>query len=474
MSVQVRNPRTGALDYEFTPPTREELEALTGRLRSAQPEWWALGVEGRVDAMRRWRDEIFRSKDEIQRALSADTGRWRLAGVEIESSAWGIEGWCQRAPEILSERRGDSSTFPGVGYRSQFVPYPVLGVISPWNFPVSLSLIDAVPALLAGCAVAIKPSEVTPRFIEPLAGTLDAVPELRPVVELFPGGGETGAALIDCVDALCFTGSVPTGRKVAEAAARNFIPAFLELGGKDPAVVLASADLDRAAEAILLGSVTASGQVCFSIERIYVDRSVESELVRRLVDRANELELNTPDIHAGHIGPLIFERQAEIIADHLAEAVDSGARVLCGGEIEDHGGGKWIRPTVVTDVDHSMKLMTEETFGPVMPVMAFDSVDEAVALANDTQYGLSAAVFAGSEEEATGVARRIDAGAVSVNDAALTRAILQDAEKNSFKCSGMGGSRMGPASLLRFLRKKALIVQHGRPDPVSSIDEAEA
>jgi acyl-CoA reductase-like NAD-dependent aldehyde dehydrogenase len=328
-----------------------------------------------------------------------------------------------------------------------------------------LSTIDTIPALLAGCAVIVKPSEIAPRFIRPFLETIASVPRLRDVLAYVEGAGDTGAALIEHVDLVCFTGSVATGRKVAEAAARQFIPTFLELGGKDPAIALASADLELATEAILWGSVVSTGQSCLSIERIYVAEAIFDKFVEKLVEKAQRLRLAYPSLENGEIGPIIAERQAEIIAEHLRDAVEKGAVVRCGGLIEELGGGLWCRPTVLTQVNHSMKVMTEETFGPIMPVMPFSTVEEALALANDTIYGLSAAVFAGTQAEALDVARHIDAGAININDAGLT-AIMHEAEKNAFKFSGMGGSRMGAAALKRFMRKKAFLIKTGSfPDP---------
>jgi acyl-CoA reductase-like NAD-dependent aldehyde dehydrogenase len=288
---------------------------------------------------------------------------------------------------------------------------------------------------------------------------------LSEVLAFVPGDGATGAGLIGRVDVIAFTGRIPTGKKVGEAAASRFIPAFLELGGKDPAIVLESADLERASSALLWGSVANAGQSCQSIERIYVAAPIFEDFVGRLVDKAVKVRLAHPTPESGEIGPIIDPRQAKVIAEHLGEAVARGAKVHTGGEIEELGGGLWCRPTVLTNVDHGMKVMTEETFGPIMPVMPFSSVDEAIALANDTDFGLSAAVFAGNEAEAIGVGKRIKAGGISINDAALT-AFIQEAEKNSFNFSGLGGSRMGPAALRRFMRRKAFLIQTSQdPDP---------
>jgi acyl-CoA reductase-like NAD-dependent aldehyde dehydrogenase len=373
-----------------------------------------------------------------------------------------IRRWSREAPGLLQTGEQDSRLLPTVRLAGGLVPYSLVGVISPWNFPVTLSLIDAVPALAAGCSVLIKPSEVTPRFIAPLRETLQAVPELAAVVGLVTGDGATGAALVDVVDAVCFTGSVPNGRKVAEAAARRFIPAFLELGGKDAAIVLEGADLDRATDAVLRAACMATGQACLSIERIYVARAVFDEFVSRLVDKARAIGINHPDIATGQLGPLIFGRQADIIDAQLDDALAKGARILCGGKTENLGGGRWCRATVVVDVNHDMQLMTEETFGPIMPVMPFDDVEQAVALANDSTFGLSAAVFAATLDAARAVAARLNAGGISLNDAGLTYQTYE-AEKNSFGYSGLGGSRMGPGSILRFVRKQAYLLQTGAP-----------
>jgi acyl-CoA reductase-like NAD-dependent aldehyde dehydrogenase len=359
---------------------------------------------------------------------------------------------------------------PHVKHRPQFVPYPIVGVISPWNFPLTLSMIDTIPALLAGCAVLLKPSEVTPRFLAPLGRALQRVPELAAVFAFVEGDGRTGEALINNVDAVCFTGSVPTGRKVALQCAGRLIPAFLELGGKDPLIVLEGANLDDAVTAALRGSVLATGQACQSIERIYAARPLFDAFLERLVKAASACRLNWPDISKGEIGPIIFDKQARVLEAQLADARAKGAQVLTGGVIESHGGGLWLNPTVLSSVNHGMSVMMEETFGPIMPVMAFDTVDEAIRLANDGPYGLSAAVFASTIEEAEAVARHINAGAISLNDAALT-SLFYEAEKHAFGASGLGGSRMGAAGFHRFLRRKAMIANTGKPVPLSRFAE---
>jgi acyl-CoA reductase-like NAD-dependent aldehyde dehydrogenase len=464
--MQVRNPRTGHIDYEFTPPAASELDARCRELRLAQSAWRAAGVDSRCVTLRRFADVLEARRDDIVAALAVDTGRTKIAMGELLSVVRNLRRWCERAPAIISTAEFQSQAMPTLQIGHQLVPYRLVGVISPWNFPLALSLIDTVPALLAGCAVIVKPSEVTPRFVPPLRAAIVAVPELARVFDVVAGDRATGARLVAAVDAICFTGSVATGRKVAVAAAEHFIPAFLELGGKDPAIVLASADIDRAADAILRVSAVASGQVCLALERVYVDAAIHDRFVDLLVRKAERTRFNYPDIDDGEIGPIIFDRQADIIDEHLDDAVARGAVIRCGSKSRELGGGRYVPATVVTHVDHGMKLMTEETFGPIMPVMPFATTEEAVALANDTVFGLSGAVFAATLAEARAVAERIDAGGMSLNDAGLTRETYE-AEKNSFGLSGCGGSRHGDAGLLRFFRRKALLAQTGVPAAIS-------
>ncbi|MBL8645319.1 MAG: aldehyde dehydrogenase family protein [Rhodospirillaceae bacterium] len=468
--IKVRNPRTGKSDYEFTPATAADVARIAARLKANQPRWQALGFDGRAKVLARWAEAIERNQQAITDALVADTGRLTISRNEVSGASKRIRKWCRVAPGYVVEAEQQSAEAPDVRFRPQYVPYPLAGIISPWNFPITLALIDAVPALIAGCAVIIKPSEVTPRFIAPMQAAVEAVPEMAEVLSFVAGGPETGAAIVPNVDIVCLTGSVKTGRIIARQAAEHFIPMFLELGGKDPAVVLPGADLDRAADAILRQSIVNSGQVCLSTERIYVHQSIHDAFVDKLVTKAKAVTINYPDIAQGHLGPIISGAQAEIIDAHLADAVAKGAKVQCGGKVEDHEGGKWCRATVLTNVDHSMALMCEETFGPIMPVMAFKTADEAVALANDSEFGLSAAVFAGTEDEALAVGSRIDAGGISINDAGV-QSLTTEAEKHSFRFSGLGQSRMGPAGLMRFFRKKALMINRGAPRTIEHFRE---
>ena len=465
-SLPVRNPRTGEWDHEIPVTSPEDIASITTALRAAQAQWVAMGASGRAACLNRFADAVMAEVGPLGQALSVDTGRSTFAHFEAMKSVELIRMWAERAGPILDELvgAGQSGQVPAVHYQHRLIPYQVVAVISPWNVPLLLAMIDSLAALSAGCSVLLKPSEVTPRFIEPLQRALDAVPELAAVLRIVTGGPETGKAMIEQVDAVCFTGSVKTGRQVSQQAAACFIPAFLELGGKDPAIVLPDADIPLAARAIIRSAIGMTGQACQSLERIYCHESIAEPLTEELLAQLKVLSLTCTEDGAGDIAPLIFERQVETIQAQVDDALEKGATCLLGGE-PVQAGGIWYPPTLLTNVTHDMLIMQEETFGPVIPVVIYGDVEEAVALANDSTFGLSAAVFSADADTAKAVAERLQVGAISINDASLT-GIVNDVEKNSFRFSGMGGSRMGPAGLTRFLRKRALLIQTGEPAAV--------
>ena len=465
-TLPVRNPRTGEWDHEIPVTSPEDIASITTALRAEQAQWVAMGASGRAACLNRFADAVMAEVGPLGQALSVDTGRSTFAQFEAIKSVELIRMWAERAGPTLDELAGagQSGQVPAVHYQHRLIPYQVVAVISPWNVPLLLAMIDSLAALSAGCSVLLKPSEVTPRFIEPLERALDAVPELAAVLCIVTGGPETGKAMIEEVDAVCFTGSVKTGRQVSQQASACFIPAFLELGGKDPAIVLPDADIPLAARAIIRSAIGMTGQACQSLERIYCHESIAERFTEEFLAQLKVLSLTCTEDGAGDIAPLIFERQVETIQAQVDDALAKGATCLLGGE-PVRAGGIWYPPTLLTNVNHNMLIMQDETFGPVIPVVIYGDVEEAVALANDSTFGLSAAVFSADADAAKGVAERLQVGAISINDASLT-GIVNDVEKNSFRFSGMGGSRMGPAGLTRFLRKRALLIQTGEPAPV--------
>lgn len=456
-AIDVTNPRTGLVDTRIEALDLPALEAKAARLRAGQRRWQEIGLEGRKTAMLAMCDAVDRHYNAIVDALSVDTGRYGMSVAEVE----GLKGitrmrvaTAEAALAAATGASGDGS----LSFRQQYVPQQLVGIISPWNYPLILSMIDAITALLAGSAVLAKPSEVTPRFIAPFMAAVAEVEHLRDVLDYVAGDGETGGWVIDVTDMVVFTGSVPTGRKVHERAASQFKTAFLELGGNDPAVVLDSADADEAAEIVVRGAMENSGQLCCSIERVYAGRDIYPTFVDRVVARTKAMTLNTEGLQSGELGPVIFRKQAQILQAQLDDAVAKGARILTGGKLIEKDGGIWCEPTVLVDVTQDMEIMQAETFGPIIPIARFDEPEEAIRLANDTVFGLSATVI-GEEDEAVAVGERINAGGVWVNDFDTMGGVGDRAEKTAFGVSGLGGTRYGHGGFHRFLRKKALIIR---------------
>jgi succinate-semialdehyde dehydrogenase/glutarate-semialdehyde dehydrogenase len=463
-TMAVVNPRTGQADFDLPVFTSQQVADLGHKLRQQQSQWWALGLSGRISVMQQLADAMAAHKTPLLAALIKDTGRVSESQLEIDVTISGIQRWCKQAPALLAKGQPWQAEIPFIELQQDYLPYPLVGIISPWNFPLLLSLVDAIPALLAGSAVLIKPSEVTSRFVAPFNELLKGIPALNKVLALVTGAGETGQGVINIVDSLCFTGSVTTGRQVGQLCAKRFIPAFLELGGKDPAIVCKDADPVLAAKALCWGSMVNAGQSCMSLERVYVHQEVAPVFLAKLLENVNALKHNYPDIQQGQIGPIISVKQVKIVEQQLQDAKDKGATVLCGGEVLNFGGGRYCAPTVLTDVTPLMTVVSQETFAAILVVTVVDSDEQGVALANDSEFGLSAAVFSQNVDYAQHIASQLEVGAVSINDASLT-ALIHEAEKQSFNFSGLGGSRMGAESIRRFTRKKAYIRNIGVSAP---------
>jgi succinate-semialdehyde dehydrogenase / glutarate-semialdehyde dehydrogenase len=461
MNLTITNPRTGLKDYQFALLTEPQIKEHCETLRMQQKEWHQSPIEKRIETLQIWKSVTQQFKQDLIDALIKDTGRVWETKLEVDLVASSIDRWCGIAKDFFRSPESKKSSIPFISLTQQIVPFALVGVISPWNFPLLLSLIDTIPALLAGCGVVVKPSEVTPRFIEVIKKIIDEVQlqDRNFPLHYLQGDGSTGVTLINHCDIICFTGSTVTGKKVYEAASKKMIPVFLELGGKDPAIVLDGANLDEASSAILWGSTANAGQSCLSIERVYVQENSYEKFLSLIVFKAKQLQLNATNINEGKIGPIIFEKQVHIINEQLKDALEKGAVIEYGNaQCENINGGHYCLPTILSNVNHTMKIMQEETFGPIIPIMKFKTKEAAIALANDTIYGLSGAIFAATVEEATALAQYINGGAISINDAALT-AIMHEGEKNSFKMSGIGGTRMGPNAIKRFMRQKVLITK---------------
>ena len=462
-TIGVENPATGETLAEVPELGADEIRAMVGVARAAQPTWETLGFEARGEILLAARQWMVANAERVVGTICAETGR-PADETQFAELAYGLsalEFWAKQAPAYLADDEIESAS-PFVRGRRMLVryrPVGVVGVIGPWNYPLNNSFGDCIPALAAGNAVVLKPSEVTPLTSLLMAEMLIESGMPEGVFQVATGTGEAGAALVDEVDYVMFTGSVATGKKVMARAAETLTPVSLELGGKDPMIVLADADLERATNAAMSYGLNNSGQVCISVERVYVEDAVHDEFLERLTQKVEALRQGPPGAPGTvDVGAIIFPPQIDLIDSHVQDAVAKGARVTTGGKRGD-GPGRFYEPTVLADVDHSMLCMTEETFGPTLPVMRVADAEEAVTLANDGRYGLQASVWTRDEVRGEEIARRVEAGVACVNDAQVNYAALE-LPMGGWKESGLG-SRHGPDGIRKYTRRQSLMITAG-------------
>ncbi len=466
-TLDVLNPATGETIAKVPVDPPETVAATVARVRAAQPDWEAMGIEGRYHWLGKLRDWLLDNSDRVLDTMQRETGKVRPdAANEPFYLADTINFYGKAAGKFLADEnvRPHSPMLASKKLVVQYRPQPVVGIISPWNFPLILSLGDAIPALMAGAAVVIKPSEFTPLGIAEVAEAWKHEIGGPDVFDVVQGIGETGGALVDNVDYVQFTGSDRTGRKVMARAAETLTPVSLELGGKDPMIVLRDADLDRAANAAAWGGMMNSGQICMSVERIYVEEPAYDEFVSKLTTEVGKLRQGADvDGDPKDVGAMTSPNQTAIVEGHVDDALAAGARALVGGK-RVPGPGDYFEPTVLVDVDHSMKVMRDETFGPVVGVMKVRDSEEALRLANDTRYGLSGSVF-GARANAERVARRVECGAVNVNDV-LINYFASDVPMGGWKESGIG-YRHGAQGIRKFCRTESLVITRfaGKREP---------
>jgi acyl-CoA reductase-like NAD-dependent aldehyde dehydrogenase len=333
----------------------------------------------------------------------------------------------------------------------------VIGIISPWNYPFSIPASQSLAALVAGNTVVLKPSELTPLSALELSSLFHDAGFPENIFQVVLGDGPTGAALVESnIDKLIFTGSVATGKRIAQTAAARLLPVVLELGGKDPMIVLEDADVEVASSGAVWGAFVNAGQACLSVERCYVHRSIYETFISMCAEKAKQLRLGDGMDPSTDIGPLIHERQLRTIEQHVEDARSRGARILTGGKRMPSAGPNFYSPTILADVTHEMLIMREESFGPVLPIMAFDSDEEAVRLANDSEYGLAASVWTSNRSCGERIARQMNAGTVMVNDAVSCYGI-SEAPHGGIKASGIGRTH-GKLGLSEMVRVKYLDV----------------
>jgi acyl-CoA reductase-like NAD-dependent aldehyde dehydrogenase len=459
-AIVVENPATGEVVATLPACTPEQLAEMAARGRLAQPGWDALGFDGRGKVLRRMQRWVLDNAERFLDTIVSETGKTRedasLAELGYAASAFGF--WAKNASKYLADEKVKTSSPFLLGRKVivRYEPVGLVGVIGPWNYPFTNTVGDAIPALAAGNAVIVKPSSVTPMTSLLIDEGLRACGIPEDVFQVAVARGPIGGTLIDLVDAVMFTGSTETGKQVMERAAKTLTPVSLELGGKDPMIVLADADLERAANAAVFWSMQNGGQTCISVERVYVEEPIYDEFVALVAEGVKELRQGAPGSFGSvDVGSFINPPQVDIVEAHVQDAVARGARVLAGGK-RLKGDGTFFQPTVLADVDHSMECMREETFGPTLPVMKVADEDEAVRLANDSAYGLQASVFTRDIARGEAVARRLEAGAVVVNDCNANYLALE-APMGGWKDSGLG-VRHGPEGIRKYARRQTILL----------------
>lgn len=435
----LKSPHTFEPVGNITCANAADVEAAIARARSAQRAWGAKSPSERAAIIDRAIEVMKRRQEEVIATIRAETGKTRpeTLAIEIIASYDFINHWSAKAPKSLADERRPIRGLmrPLKKLLIAYKPLGVVAVITPWNGPFALSMNGTVQALLAGNAVLLKPSEVTPHSGAWAAKILHEAGVPEDVLQVLYGDGETGAALVSGdIDKVAFTGSVRTGKRIAAKCAERLIPCTLELGGKDAMIVCADANLERAANAAVFLSMFNSGHVCMGTERIYVVEEIADEFIRLVEEKTRAVRYGKgEDVD---VGAIFWDRQLPIIEEHLKDAIDKGAKLLVGGGIH-RDNGLYVEPTLLVDVSEEMLIMREETFGPIVSIQRVRSESDAIAKANDSRFGLSAAVFTSDEEKAIRIAKQLDAGSVCHNDGEVIYGVAE-APFGGVKESGLG------------------------------------
>jgi acyl-CoA reductase-like NAD-dependent aldehyde dehydrogenase len=454
------NPATGASLGTLEETSPEKVALIMEKARKAFLYWSQVPVSERVKYLKKMRKYILEQGENLAKEIVTDTGKPLLEAylTEIFTVMDFLKYYEKYAEKFLKTKR-KKTPVALLGKKSyvQYRPMGVIAIISPWNYPFQLSMVPVISALIAGNAVILKPSEVTAYTGLTIEKVLKATEFPDGVVQVLHGGKAVGQALVDAKpDKIFFTGSTATGKKIMASAAQNLIPVELELGGKDPMIIFEDANLERAVNGAIWGAFTNAGQVCMSVERVYVQEKIYDEFVDRVVKKTKELR-NGTGLEA-EIGYMVSPEQVKIVKEHLDEAVEKGAKILTGGKIIE--GSMIIPPTVIVNVSHGMKIIDHETFGPILPIMPFKTEDEAINLANSSTYGLNASVWSNDLARARRVANRIESGNICINDVIVSVA-NPHLPFGGIKESGMGRYH-GAEGLYTFCHITSLIEDPGK------------
>ncbi len=455
------DPATGRVcaSFERTPPflVAQHLQ----KAREVQGDWAKIAVEERCARIGVLREKILEARDTLADTVVRESGKPRVEAkfADVFVSLDTADYFAKHGPELLQPEAVPHHSMAAKMKSGTLLyePLGVLAIISSWNYPLAIALSQIIPAVAAGNAVLCKTSDFTPECGELIAKLFRDAGFPKGLVTLLQGSGDLGQALIDAhPDKVFFTGSVFTGRHVAEACARELIPSVLELGGKDAMVVLGDADMEVSSSAAVWGSFTNCGQVCLSLERVFVESATSEEFLRKCVAKTQKLRLGPGNDPRSDVGPLIRPQHVQRMGELIADAVHHGAKVLCGGRARPELGPGFFEPTVLTGVDSSMRLFRDETFGPILAVQVVGDAEEAVRLANDTEFALAASVWTRDTARGKALARRLRAGTVMVNDA-LSGFAIAEAPHGGTGLSGWGRTH-GKAGLLEMVHLKYLDV----------------
>ena len=449
------NPATGEALGELDCASDAEVQTTVARARAAQPAWYALGVERRLGVLREFQKLLHRDKAEVAALITREAGKPCVEALltEVLVVLDAVRFLIDNTSGFLRETSVEHGSLAMKAKRGRILrePHGVIGIISPWNYPLSIPAVDALAALVTGNAVVLKPSEFTSRVGVKLQSLVHEAGVPKTIFAVLVGDGGTGAAVLQSdINKLIFTGSVPTGKRIAQTAATRLLPVVLELGGKDPMLVLDDADVDVTSSAAVWGAFVNAGQACLSVERCYVHRSHYASFLDACVEKTKRLRVGNGIDPEVDIGPMIHERQLRIVESQVNEAVAQGARLLAGGSRLSNIGANFYAPTILADVTQDMRIMREETFGPVLSVAPFDSDEEAVRMANDSEFGLAASIWTRNTQRGESLAPRIMAGTVMINDT-ISCFGISEAPHGGVKASGIGRShgRFGLEEMVR-------------------------
>lgn len=464
------NPATGEEVGRAANASGEDVLIAVEKSRAAFETWRATSFRERAKLVIKAREVILAEMDDIARLISAEVGKpfSEAISTEIAPVLDLMQYFARNAARMLKPEKINIGQLALMGRSSKIVYQPLgsVAIISPWNYPLAIPLGEVAMALMAGNTVVLKPSELTPLVGLKIGEVFQKAGLPENVLQVLTGDGRTGAALVDAApDKIMFTGSVATGKRIAEAAAKNLTPFVLELGGKDPMIVFDDADTELAASAAVWGAFCNSGQTCASVERLYVQKSIADEFTVLVVEKTKKLRQDSGAKETTDVGSMVSENQLKIVESHVESFAAEGAKILVGGRRNPNFAGAFFEPTVIVDAKNSMRGMREETFGPTLPIAVFETEEDAIKLANDSEFGLTASVWTGDIQRGERVARRIEAATVCVNEVLYTHGIAQT-PWGGFKNSGSGRTH-GAQGL-----KELVAAQHIHVNRVSLVPNA--